>query len=148
MKISVGRLRKIIAEVLSEASMVLPTPRVTTYADRQTGEELVRLDGRRSMPADAYEEMMGRIVPGAVFDEPRMMGRVKIVSVGGGGEGAPVEFDYVYYDEDEEVVLHNYIGRLPYGAYPPVDAPALPKARMAFDLYDYELGEEATKQYY
>lgn len=41
--------------------------------------------------------------------------------------------------------LRNYIGRLPYGAAAPEDAPALSKARAAFDLYDYESGKMDTK---
>jgi hypothetical protein len=143
MKIKVGHLRKIIAEVLAET--VVSAPVVRPYVDRETGEGMVRLDGRRSMPADAYDEVMGRIVPGAVFQDPKMMGKVEVVSVGGTGEAAPVEFNYVYYDEDEEVRLRNYIGRLPYGASEPVGAPALPKSRLAFDLYDYESGEMDVK---
>jgi len=138
MKINIGRLRKIIAEVLAES--VVPAPVVRAYVDRETGEDMVRLDGRRSLPADVYDDVMGRIAPGAVFRDPKMMGKVKVVSVGGAGDAAPVEFDYVYYDEDEEVRLRNYVGRLPYGASEPVGAPALPKARLAFDLYDYESG--------
>jgi hypothetical protein len=143
MKIRVGRLRKIIAEVLNET--VVPAPVVRRYVDRETDEDMVRLDGRRSMPAAAYDEMMDSIDPGSVFRDPKMMGKVEVVSVKGGGEAAPVEFDYVYYDGDEEVRLRNYIGRLPYGASEPVGAPALPKARLAFDLYDYESGKIDAK---